>query len=56
MFQTQTYHVVHIFEYVGQTVDDEGKFVLGDVDQTFFIVLCTHFGVGALLSCFNWEL
>lgn len=50
------YHIVNIFEDVGQAIDDKGKLVFGDVDQTFLVVLCADFGVSVLLSCLNRKL
>lgn len=51
-----THHVVDIFEDVSEAADDEGELVLGDVDQTFLVVLCTDFGVGVLVANFNGKL
>lgn len=51
-----SYHVVNIFEDGGEAADDEGELVLGDVDQTFFVVLCADFGVSVLVSNFNGKL
>lgn len=51
-----TYHVVDIFEDGSEATDDEGELVLGDVDQTFFVVLCADFGVGVLVTNFNGKL
>lgn len=51
-----THHVVDIFEDVGEATDDEGKLVLGDVDQTFLVVLCADFSVGVLVANFNGKL
>lgn len=51
-----THHVVDIFEDGGEATDDEGELVLGDVDQTFLVVLCADFGVGVLVSDFDGKL
>lgn len=50
------YHVIDIFEDGCEATDDEGELVLGDVDQTFFVVLCADFGVGVLVSNFDGKL
>ena len=51
-----THHVVDIFEDGGEATDDEGELVLGNVDQTFLVVLCADFGMGVLVSNFNGKL
>lgn len=51
-----THHVVDIFEDGGEAADDQGELVLGDVDQTFLVVLCADFGVSVLVSHFNGKL
>lgn len=51
-----THHVVDIFEDSGEATDDQGELVLGDVDQTFLVVLCADFGVSVLVSYFNGKL
>ena len=51
-----SYHIVDIFEDGGEAADDQGELVLGDVDQTFFVVLCADFGVSVLVSDFNGKL
>lgn len=53
---TSTYHIINVFEDVGQAIDNQGKLVFGDVDQTFLVVLCADFGVSGLLSCLNRKL
>lgn len=51
-----TYHIIDIFENGGKTTDDKGELVLGDINQTFLVVLCADFGVGVLVSNFNGKL
>lgn len=51
-----TYHVVDIFKDGCEAANDQGELVLGDVDQTFLVVLCADFGVSILVSHFNREL
>lgn len=52
----RTHHVVDIFQDGGEAADDEGELVLGDVDQTFLVVLGADFGVGVLVSNFDGKL
>lgn len=51
-----THHVIDVFEYVGESTDDQREFVSGDVDETFFIVLRADFGVCVLNANFNRKL
>lgn len=54
--KTTTHHVVDIFEDCSETTDDQGELVLGDVDQTFLVVLCADFGVSVLVTNFDGKL
>lgn len=56
MWKIPTYHVVDIFEDSCEATDDEGELVLGDVDQTFFVVFCADFGVSVLVSNLDGKL
>lgn len=51
-----THHVVHVLQYVGEAADDQRELVLGDVDQTFSVVLRADFGVRVLLPDFDRKL
>lgn len=52
----RTHHVVDVLEDVGEAADDQGELVLGDVDQTFLVVLRAHLGVRVLVSHFDGKL
>lgn len=51
-----THHIVHVLQYVGEAADDQRELVLGDVDETFSVVLRADFGVRVLLADFDWKL
>ncbi len=51
-----THHVVDVLQYVGESTDDQGEFVPGDVDQTFLIVFRADFSVCVLHADFHRKL